>query len=211
MRIGVIGAGMLAQAFAVRALDAGHAVTLSGSHGPERLSHVVASLGELARAGTKYEAAEEDIVVLAVPHSHVPVALADLGDWDGRTLVDATNELSQRAPLWPGVLSSSELVAELARGAHVIKALNTVPARTLADDPRAVPGYRRVLFLSGDDVPSKAALQSLLAQMGFAPIDLGGLAESARLQQVPGGMLAGLDLMVRDWGEGTAAAVSQSV
>ncbi|MGO4299414.1 NADPH-dependent F420 reductase [Leifsonia sp. RAF41] len=211
MRIGVIGAGTLAQAFAVRALAAGHAVTLSGSHRAESLSRVVASLGELARAGTKYEAAEEEIVVLAVPHSQVPVALADLGNWEGRTLVDATNDLSQRAPLWPGVLSSSELVAEMARGAHVIKALNTLIADTLARDPRPSPGYRRVLFLSGDDVPSKAALQSLLAQMGFAPIDLGGLAESARLQQVPGGLLAGLDLIIRDWDDGTAATLSQPV
>ncbi|WP_431218868.1 NADPH-dependent F420 reductase [Leifsonia xyli] len=211
MRVGIIGAGALAQAVAVRLLAAGHMVTLSGAHSPDRLGSVAASLGGAARAGTKYEAAEEEIVVLAVPYSQVPVALADLGDWDGRTLVDATNDLSRRAPLWPGVLSSTELVAAMAHGAHVIKALNSVTASTLASDPRPAPGYRRALLISGDDLPSKTALQSLLAQTGFAPIDLGGLAEAARLQQVPGGLLAGLDMMVRDWDEGNALSLIRTM
>ena len=153
----------------------------------------MSKLGPSVFAGTALAAAEMDTVVLAVQSDHVDQALIDLPDWGGRTLVDATNDLLGVAPL-PGLLTSSERVAELARGARVVKALNTISACRFAGDPRRAEG-RRVVLVSGDDIPSKRAFQGLVEQMGFAAIDLGGLAEGGRLQQVPGGILAGVDLM----------------
>jgi predicted dinucleotide-binding enzyme len=52
-----------------------------------------------------------------------------------------------------------------------------------------------VLFVSGDDDGSKQAVQRLIAELGYAPIDLGSLDEGGRMQQ-PGGALAGPDLLV---------------
>jgi predicted dinucleotide-binding enzyme len=194
MTLGFIGAGQLAQAFAFRAIAAGLSVTLSNSRGPSSLAEIVSRLGPKARAGTTLEAASSDTVVLAVPGEMVGLALATLRPWDGQTLVDATNHQSQPDPL-PGVLSSSEMIAELARGANVVKALNTVNARTLAEDPEPHAGLRRLLFACGDDIPSKDAFRGLLEQLGYATIDLGGLAEGSRLQQYPGGALAAVDLL----------------
>jgi len=197
LRIGIIGAGTLAQAFAIRAISSGHTVTLSNSRGPDSLAPLIDLLGPGVSAGTKYQAASEDTVILAVPGARVAAALADLYDWDGRTLVDATNDFSVQSPPFPGLLSSSEVVADLAPSANVVKALNTHFANVLLRDPEPVPGYKRVLFVCGDDIPSKEAFESLLAQMGYAPIDLGGLSEGSRMQQVPNGPLAGRDLLVR--------------
>jgi predicted dinucleotide-binding enzyme len=88
------------------------------------------------------------------------------------------------------------MVAELAPGANVIKSLNTVFASRLAEDP--IKGdARRVVFVSGDDLPSKESFRALLESLGFASLDLGGLAEGSRLQQVPGGAFAGADLLRR--------------
>lgn len=194
MRIGVIGAGQLAQAFAIRAIASGHEVVLSSSRGPDNLSDVLHALGPAASAGTRYQAAGEDTVVLAVPGERTAAALSGLPDWEGRTLVDATNHLS--APtLLPGVMSTSELVSELAQGAKVVKALNTLIAPVLALDPEPAPRMRRVLFVCGDDLPSKDAFRAFLEQLRFATIDLGGLADGSRLQQFPGGALAGADLL----------------
>jgi predicted dinucleotide-binding enzyme len=197
LRIGIIGAGALAQAFAVRAIASGHSVTLSNSRGPDTLAGVIDSLGPHARAGTKFQAADADTVVLAVPEQRVGVALSELGDWDGRTLVDATNHFSLPSPPYPGVMSSSEIVAGLARGANLVKALNTLFAAALVRDPEPVPGLHRVLFVSGDDLPSKEAFLALLSQMRFAPVDLGSLAEGSRMQQAPGGALTGIELFRR--------------
>ncbi len=54
-----------------------------------------------------------------------------------------------------------------------------------------------MLFVSGDDVAAKETVEALIAQLGYAAIDLGGLDEGGRMQQ-PGGPLAGPDLLVNE-------------
>jgi hypothetical protein len=49
MKIGIIGAGMVAQALAVRFGAVGHDVMLSNSRGPETLADIAASAGQLPR------------------------------------------------------------------------------------------------------------------------------------------------------------------
>ena len=67
MEIGTIGAGDFAQAFAKRALKAGHKVKLSNSRGPESLREIINQLGPGAMAATTEEAAACEVVLLAVP------------------------------------------------------------------------------------------------------------------------------------------------
>ena len=191
MKIGIIGAGGIAQAVARQALGAGYEVILSNSRGPDTLKTVVHALGSGATAGTVREAAQADLVVLAVQWSNVAKALAGLSDWNGRILIDATNPTNgppdfKLAEL--GGKTSSQVVASLARGARVVKALNTLTAANLGADPRA-GGGRRVLFVSGDDVSAKQEVVRVLDRIGFATIDLGSLAIGGALQQFPGGPL----------------------
>ena len=189
MNIGIIGAGSIGQAVATQVVRAGHQALLANSRGPDSMADIVQRLGKGARAVTPREAAAADIVVLSVPWTAVPDALANLPAWDSRILIDATNPVVQPgfrvADL--GGKTSSEIVASLAKGARVVKAMNTLLAKVLASDPREAGG-RRVLFVSGDDASAKKAVAHLLEEFGFAPIDLGTLAGSA-LQQFPGGPL----------------------
>ena len=76
MEIGTIGAGAFAQAFAKRALKAGHKVKLSNSRGPESLREIVNQLGPGTMAASKEEAASCEMVLLAVPWDKVPGTLA---------------------------------------------------------------------------------------------------------------------------------------
>jgi predicted dinucleotide-binding enzyme len=128
MEIGTIGAGDFAQAFAKRALKAGHKLRLSNSRGPESLREVVNQLGPGAKAVTKEEAAACEMVLLAVPWDNVPETLASLPTWKNQILIDATNPFHGKAgtfrPADVGNLSTSQLVAALAAGARVVKALN---------------------------------------------------------------------------------------
>ena len=91
MRFGTIGAGTIGKALARHVITAGYPVVLSNSRGPSTLTDAVAELGPLASAGTVAQAAQADIVFLAVGYLDVPRALAGLPDWDGRVLVDTTN------------------------------------------------------------------------------------------------------------------------
>jgi predicted dinucleotide-binding enzyme len=51
-----------------------------------------------------------------------------------------------------------------------------------------------VIFLSGDDAEAKSDVVALFEQAGFSVIDLGGLRDGGRMQQV-GAPLAGHDLI----------------
>ena len=187
MKIGIIGAGGIAQAVARQALGAGYEVILSNSRGPETLKAVVQGLGAGATAGSVREAAQADLVVLAVQWSNVAKALAGLPDWNGRILIDATNPTDgppdfKLAEL--GGKTSSQVVASLAPGARVVKALNTLTVANLSADPREAGG-RRVLFMSGDDAPAKKEVAQVLDRIGFATIDLGSLAIGGRCSSFP--------------------------
>jgi predicted dinucleotide-binding enzyme len=194
--VGIIGAGAIGQAFAKQLLRAGHDVIIGNRRGPDSLSALTQALGPRAKGVTAREAAAAEVVALAVTWDRIEEALADLPPWQNRVLIDATNPLlpPDFRPADLGGRSSSEIVAQLAPGARVVKALNTLRAEVLASDPRQAGG-RRVMFLAGDDAAAKETVIGLLDTIGFKPVDLGDLANGGQMQQFPGGRLAGLDLI----------------
>jgi 8-hydroxy-5-deazaflavin:NADPH oxidoreductase len=194
MKIGFIGAGVVAQTIAKHVLPFGHQVKLSNSRGPASLSSLVEQLGPGATAGTPQEAAQQDVVVLASNWPRVQAALFSISDWKGRILVDATNRVAGYHPLALGDISgrtSSEIVADLAPGAKVVKAFNSVPMSWISDFAATKP--RTVLFISGDHDDAKKTISDLIEQIGFSCADLGSLSIGGRLQQL-GGSLAGIRL-----------------
>jgi hypothetical protein len=90
MKVGFIGAGNVAGTFGRHLITAGHTIVVSNSRGPETLADFVSKLGPGAIAGTKQQAAECDVVILAMHWVNVPEALKGI-DWRGRILNDATN------------------------------------------------------------------------------------------------------------------------
>ncbi len=197
MEIGTIGAGAFAQAFAKRALKAGHKVKLSNSRGPDSLREIVNQLGPGATAASKEEAAACEMVLLAVPWDNVPETLASLPEWNNQILIDGINPLHGKAGEFTladvGNLSTSQLIAALAPGARVVKALNTMVVPNLEADP-IVNGARRVAFISADDDSAKKQVATLLEGFGYSVIDLGNLRDGGLIQQA-GGPLAGRNLL----------------
>jgi hypothetical protein len=199
MEIGTIGAGALAQAFAKRALKAGHKVTLSNDRGPDSLREIVDQLGHGAAAAPKEAAASCEMVLLAVPWDNVPATLANLPRWKNQILIDGTNPFHGKAgkftPVNVGNLSTSQLIAALAPGARVVKALNHMIVPNLEAEP-VLNGARRVAFVSADDEDAKQRVQTLLETFGYSVIDLGDLRDGGLIQQA-GGPLAGHDFLER--------------
>ncbi len=78
------------------------------------------------KAGTREEAARADIVLIAVNWPKLSAAVAGLPEWNGRIVIDANNPVE--APLFKRVdlhgLVSSQVVAELVKGARLLKAFN---------------------------------------------------------------------------------------
>ncbi|MBT8766497.1 NADPH-dependent F420 reductase [Metapseudomonas boanensis] len=194
--IGIIGAGAIGSAFAKALANQGIAAVIANSRGAESLADLVRELGPSIKAGTREEAAAQDIVLVAVNWSRLPEALDGLPDFGGRIVIDANNPIE--APLFkPAELSgrlSSEAFTDLVPGARVVKAFNHLQPHLVSGDPKA-EGGRRVLLYSGDDAHAKAQVGGLIEQLGFFGIDLGALSVGGSLVQFPGGPLPALNLV----------------
>ena len=69
-----------------------------------------------------------------------------------------------------------------APGARVVKAFNTVHWEILRDKGDADAGDERlVVLVAGDDADAKQRVERLIEDIGFAPVDQGGLADGGRL------------------------------
>jgi hypothetical protein len=200
MKIGFIGAGNVTGTIGRHLISAGHTIVVSNSRGPDTLRDFVAELGPNAIAGTKQQAAECDIVILATRWVSVPEALKGV-DWHGRILIDATN-----AHLEPPDISlegvtrsraalkgrtSSEMVAEMAVGARLVKSISNMPMDWIQDFSPNKP--RTVLFTSGDDTEAKKRVIELINSTGLVAIDLGSLRAGGALHEV-GAPLSGVEL-----------------
>src|SRR5580693_898090 len=200
MKVGFIGAGNVTRTFGRHLITAGHTIVVSNSRGPETLADFVADLGPGAIAGTKQRAAECDVVILATPWVSVADALKGI-DWRGRILIDATN-----AHLEPPDISlagvtrsraalkgrtSSEIVAEMAAGARLVKSISNMPMVWIQDFSPQKP--RTVIFTSGDDTEAKQLVIELIDSVGFVAVDLGSLATGGAMHEV-GAPLSGIEL-----------------
>jgi predicted dinucleotide-binding enzyme len=196
MKIAIIGAGAIGSAIARILIRAGIPAAIANSRGPQSLAALTTELGPRLQAVSVAEAARAELVFLAVPWSKIPGAVAGLGPWDGRIVVDANNPIEAPAfqPIDLGGQASSSVIQQLVPGAHVVKAFNHLQAGLLSSDP-AAQGGKRVLFVSGDDAAAKGAVMALVRQLGFAGIDLGTLDGGGRLAQFPGGPLPTLNLV----------------
>ena len=201
MKIGVIGAGTVTRTFGRHLITAGHTIVASNSRGPETLADFVADLGPNALAGTKEQAAGCEVVILATNWVKVPEALKGV-NWQGRILIDATNAHMDLKPdiSLAGVTrsraalkgrTSSEIVAENAAGARLVKSISNIPMEWIQDFSHNKP--RTVIFTSGDDTEAKQLVIELINGVGFVAIDLGSLKPGGAMHEV-GAPLSGLDL-----------------
>ncbi len=191
--VGFIGSGMIGGTVARLSVAAGHQVVLSNSRGPETLTDLVTELGPLARAATCEQAAEAgDIVVVAIPFKASESVPAE--SLKGKVVMDTGNYYPQRdgqiAVLDDGELTSSGLLQEHLRGAHVVKVFNNIYFRHLGSLARPHGAAdRSALPIAGDDETAKAAVTGFLDSIGYDTVDAGPLAESWR--QEPGSPVYG--------------------
>lgn len=184
MRIGVIGAGRIGANAARLWVSAGHDVLVSYSRSPARLGTLAAELGERARAGTVLEAAAfGEVTLLSVPWPNIDAVLGEAGSLSGQIVIDTTNQFSRGGvAAIPGGLTAAELNQQRMPGARLVKAFNTLTAGFQASEAGRPAAERVVLFMCGDDAAAKEVVARLIRDAGFAPVDVGGLADAAPME-----------------------------
>lgn len=195
MKIGIIGSGNIGGTAARLFHAAGHEVALSNSRGPASLEDEVAEIGPGARAETVEGAARfGDVVLEAIPfHAYDSLPAKELA---GKIVITASNYYANRdGQMDFEGLTESELVARHLADSRVVKAFNTIYWVHLREkgDAGAPVEERRVVPLAGDDQEAKAVVAELIEEIGFAPLDMGGLRDGGRRMQ-PGQPIYNEDL-----------------
>ena len=149
------------------------------SHNVQRLAQMDKSLtfGNINDA-----VAFGDVILFAIPWTSIEETVRGR-NLSGKIVIDPTN------PLTPDLRqlafddsSVAERIANLAKGAKVVKAFNTIGAQTLNN--LKFGSNRADLFLCGDDTPSKRVVGELAADIGFDVVDIGSLANARMLENL---------------------------
>ena len=185
--IGLIGAGHIGGQLARLAVQHGYDVVVSNSRGPETLKDLVRELGPRARAGTVAQAAEAgEVVVVTIPLKSIgDVPAAPLA---GKIVIDTNNYYPQRdghiSELDREQTTTAELLQRHLPSSKVVKAFNHIYAAELTThgQPAGTPN-RRALAIAGNDAEARKAVAQLIDRFGFDVVDMGGLAESWRIQR----------------------------
>jgi 8-hydroxy-5-deazaflavin:NADPH oxidoreductase len=176
MRIGVIGAGRIGGNCARQFAKGGHEVKLSFSRDPGKLESLAAEIGERASVGTPSETTEfGEVVVLSVPWDLLDAALAQAGSLDGKIVIDTTNQYGSESLPAEGETAAHHNAARMP-GARYTKSFNTLTSAFQAEVADRPESERVVQWVCGDDPEAKEVVMGLIADAGYAPMDLGGTA-----------------------------------
>lgn len=184
MSYAIVGFGKIGQALARAFARKNIEVSVATRRPPETLALEARTIGPTVIARSLRNALEADTIILAVPFGEHREVAKLLPNWEGKTIIDATNTFGTPLEELDG-LASSAFVAKSFTGARLVKGFNHLHAATLAGDP-IVDGAHRVVFLSGDDEEAIAPVEALARQLGFAPVTLGKLNEGGALVQARG-------------------------
>jgi predicted dinucleotide-binding enzyme len=113
--------------------------------------------------------------VFAVPWDVIGDALAQAGDLGGKVVVDTTNQFGSGPMPGPGETAASFNAARM-RGARYVKSFNTLTSAFQAEAADRTGDERVVQWLCGDDADAKGLVASLVGEMGYVAVDLGGTA-----------------------------------
>ena len=187
MNIAFIGHGRVGGALADHMQRAGHRVTITTADpASASVAAALAQNPDLRVADAAQALPDAEVVVLATPFAAVEAVIAAVGDLlADKLLIDCTN------PVGPGLShglgdgrSGSQLIQSLLPDTRVVKAFSVYGAENFADS--AYPGYGvpPAMLFCGDDAVAKTVAARLIGELGWRPVDVGGLAQALHLEHM---------------------------
>lgn len=186
MKIAVVGHGQVGGTLGARFSALGHDVVY-GVRDPESDSAReiwVAAAGNVKIATVADAIRGAEVVLLATPFSAAEEIVRAAGDLGTTVVIDCTNPIGPGRTLAVGGNDSGgERLARAATGGRFVKAFNIYGFENYAD--AAYPGYgdlRPAMLLCGTDEGARRLVAGLSTDLGFRPVDLGGLDAARYLE-----------------------------
>lgn len=189
MNVTIIGAGHMARGIGTRLVSGGHSVTFM-DRDPNKGKALANELAPKAKKGASSGAEalgspiKDEIVVLAIPYGATGQVIESLGkQLDGKIIIDITNPLNATysgMAVAPGTSAAEEIAKKLPEDAVVLKAFNTVFAKTLVEGE--VDGKPLDVFIAGDAEGPKQKVSKLVEDSGLRAIDAGALERAQQLE-----------------------------
>jgi 8-hydroxy-5-deazaflavin:NADPH oxidoreductase len=188
MKIGVIGVGRIGGTLAKQYREAGHAVLIANSRGPDTLTDLAEQINVTA-VNLGNATKDVDLIVVSIPFMRIGDLPKDLfnGVAHSVPVIDTSN-------YYPGVrgnptieeieggMPESEWVGKQL-GRSVVKAYSSILAPSLSAKGRPKGTLDRLAVpVAGDDPDARAIVLGLLDETGFDGVDAGPLSESWRFQ-----------------------------
>jgi hypothetical protein len=187
MKIAFIGYGQVGAPLADHLQRAGHQVTLAANDpNSESVRKVLLRNASIAVATPTDAVKDAEVVFLATPFQANETALkAVANEIRGKILIDCTNPVG--ANLGHGlnnVRSGSEMVQSLVPDTRVVKAFTIYGFENFED--ASYPGYnvKPAMMYCGNDSGAKKIVGELIAQLGWQPLDVGGLEQALHLEHM---------------------------
>jgi len=170
--IALIGTGRMATGLGIGWTRAGHQIVF-GSRTPAEKQHLTADLPGVRV--TDYAGALEaaTVVVITLPYREVaPFCRNHAAALHERLVIDISNPFDN---LPDNRVAGAEITRDaIGPGARVVAAFKTNFSTTLLT-PLNADGIQRDVFYAGDDEADKRIVAGLIADLGFRPVDCGGL------------------------------------
>lgn len=169
MKIGIIGTGRVSAALKAGWMRVGHEVRA----GSRSTRHSPAQIARWA-----------DVLVLAVPYSALENVVAGIGPATDQIIIDCTNPIAMGPDGMELAIghtnSGAEQLQALLPEAKIVKTLNQVGVEVMADTHGFA--HKPVQILAGNDGDAKQTVTKLLKDLGFEPLDAGGLSKARLLE-----------------------------
>jgi 8-hydroxy-5-deazaflavin:NADPH oxidoreductase len=187
MKIAFIGYGQVGAPLADHLQRVGHHVTLAANDpNSKSVKKALAKNGNLKVAAPKVAVSDSEVVFLATPFQANEAALKAVADEiRGKILIDCTNPVG--ANLSHGlnsVQSGSEMVQALVPEAKVVKAFTIYGFENFENSSYPSYDVKPVMMYCGKESAAKEVVEKLIAQLGWNPLDVGGLEQALHLEHM---------------------------
>jgi len=188
MKTAIIGLGNIGSRLAKNLTAGGQNIIVSERNLP-KAEALAAELGGKAQTMSIEDAVEKaDVIIFAIYFQAIKEFVEQhRGALAGKIIVDPSNPIAPDGKggfkkIIPADQSSGKIIAGLVpEGAKVVKAFGTLGAESLGSAVRRAP-EPAVLFYATDHPPAGKAVAELISASGFAPMSVGGIDQSIRIE-----------------------------